>query len=298
MEHPAWLASLLLCACAGRTEAEPEAQQVLGLDLPTPELSESEVEWSEVEREIEAHVCLRAFDIPGHGTVVEPVYGVREVCLLPPPETPLERAVERAWERAIPMINATRHEWEDDARATLSEPDDARKLAAAREVYLRSRSLAELLRHLHPALAEVGLSCPMCPVAVEPTPRTVSWEDFSPYLFAYVWPESAPDASYQLRICIGDNGISELPAPDGALIELGFLAAFHTMRLREQAKAEFVRLQTEPKFARTPDAERTRWLHAELIRSLTSDAEVVRDVCATIEHFHPSTGITVSGCSP
>lgn len=284
--------ALLSVACAGRTG--PDSAVDRGVE---------KVKWEEVRREIEAHVCMREFEVPGYAPFVEPVYGVRAACELPIATTALEIAVERAWEQAAPMISATRHEWLDDARASVSQPDEASMLAAAREVYLRPRSMNELLRHLHPALAEVGLACPSCPMPEPPVARTVSWEEFEPYLSAYVWPEPVePEAEattvvgYELRICIGDNGIHELQTPDGALVELGFLAAFHTQLVHDGAFAEFQRLQADPEFTARSGDERTRWLRAAMAGWVTSDAEVVREVCATIERFRGSTGITVLGC--
>jgi hypothetical protein len=268
------------------------------------------VSWAEVEPAIAELICMYRLEIEGHGPIDEPVFGHREkACKLPPAATPLERAVERAYATASPILNGMMHAWREPVLAAMGTGTGAEQLAAVRKAYLSDRFLGLLLAHLEPELLAEDLHCSDCPPAFVPTPRTIGWDEFVPYLSAYVWPDPVVtprnergkptgEPKYGYHICIGTNGISELPAPDPALVELGFLAAFHNAALRERVAVLFAALRTEDEFLGLPDDDdvRTKWLRARLGPRLAGEHEMRVAVCQTVELFEADTGLTIAEC--
>lgn len=168
--------------------------------------------------------------------------------------------------------------------------------------------MATLLRHLEPALAAQRLRCPDCPHAEPPSRRTVSWAELEPYLAAYIWPDevvtprddrgrSTGKPKLGMHVCVGMNGISEMPQPDPSLVELGFLASFHTEALVERAYAVFRERGADPRFGRLKtDEARTRWLRAEVGPTVVAEPAIRLAVCETIDRFHDDTGLSLEEC--
>jgi hypothetical protein len=226
----------------------------------------------------------------------------------PPPRQPLERAVEKAWKDASPILGSVYRATREPLLAAMTASPDQR-LAAVRRAYLSKRIVGVLMGRLGPALATEGLRCVDCPPPFVPEPRTIDWATFAPYLAAYAWPdpvvtprdargEPNGEPNYGAHICVGTNGVDELPEPDAALVELGFLAAFHNEYFRERAPTLFRELREEAEFTRLrDDAARTLWLRERLGPRLVAEPEIQRTACAAIERFHPDTGIAVLECA-
>ena len=291
---------MLMLACSAAPMPRPEP--------PAPPVSATELRWTEVRPELAALICLKTFDVPGLGLVEDPIEGDRGQCELPPAATPLERAVEKAWKDASPILSSLFRATREPLRAAMTASSDQR-LAAVRRAYLSQRVVGVLISRLGPALASEGLRCVDCPPPFVPEPRTIDWATFARYLAAYAWPdpvvtprdargEPNGEPNYGAHICVGTNGIDELPALDPALVELGFLAAFHNEHFRERAPALFREIRKEAEFTRLrDDAARTRWLRDRLGPRLVAEPEIQRTACATIERFRPDTGIAVPECA-
>jgi hypothetical protein len=258
--------------------------------------------------EIEALVCVATFDVPGHGRIEEPWYGDREHCRLPAANTPLQRAVERAYADARPALIAIRQD-EPALLAALKIEDEAARLAAIRAEYLDQRFFGMLLPRLFAALFAEGLACDGCPEAVRPGPRTIDWSVLVPYVAAYVWPdpvvtprgadgEPSGPPQYSMHICAGLNGVAEMSAPDPDLLIAAFLATIHTDAVHESAKQTFFAMREDPEFTRlTTDEARTAWLRERLGPRVAGDPSILPAVCETLARFHEDTGIAVRECA-
>jgi hypothetical protein len=299
---------MLALACSAAPTQRPEPTAPPRAETP-PESStaSNELRWAQVQPELEALVCLKTFDIPDYGPVEDVVHGDRGQCELPPASTPLERAVETAWKDASLLLGSFYRATREPLLAAMAAPSDQRQ-AEVRRAYLSERIVGVLMSRLGPALASEGLRCVDCPPPFVPTPRTIDWATFAPYLAAYAWPDPvvtpldargkpAGEPKYSAHICVGTNGIDELPEPDVALVELGFFAAFHNEHFRERAFALFREIREEAEFERLrDDAARTQWLRDHLGPRLVAEPEIQRTACEVVERFRPDTGIEVREC--
>ena len=310
MRNALVLASAFATACSRPADpGTPTQPPTTTQALPDPS-DTNEVAWTVVEREVESLICMMTFEIEGHPPFQEPVYGSRERCELPPASTPLEQAVERAYAEAAPLLSAMFRDLAPRLRAALEHDDPEERLRASRAVYLEGRFLGVLMAHLLPALEEQELTCVACPAPHEPPSRAVSWETFSTYLAAYAWPDpvvTPTDArgrptgapKYRMHVCVGTNGIDEIPSPDTALVELAFLAAFETELFLERAPALYEEIRQDPAFVRlTTDEAGTRWLRDELGPRIVAEPELRLAVCHTVSELRPKTGITIDACDP
>ena len=301
-----FLLTVLGCARAEEHASQPPTQPAT-IEPATP--TTVAVSWAEVQPAIEALICMYRVEIEGMDPFDEPVFGHREACKLPPAGTPLERAVERAYATGNPILNAMRHAWVEPVIAAMGTGTGGDQLEAVRSAYLSERFRGLLLAHLEPELLAEDLHCIDCPPPFVPTQRTIGWDEFTPYLSAYIWPDPVVtprtkrgkptgEPKYGMHTCIGTNGISELPAPDSVLVELGFLATFHNEALRERAPILFAALRTEAEFLALPDDDdvRTKWLRAQLGARLAGEHEMRVAVCETVARFEADTGIRISEC--
>ena len=266
------------------------------------------VAWADVRLHLEALVCIVKEQLEGQPPFEGVNVGNRVYCRLPPPATPLERAVDRAWSAALPVVTATGQDESESVRAALRIGAIDARLAAVRRAYLSDRILGLLVAHLAPALAAEGLRCAGLPPPFVPEQRMVAWDTFAPYLSAYAWPDPvitprdargqpSGEPKYTMHICLGINGISELPHPDPALVELGFLASFFNPSFIDRAPALFKDLRDEDEFRRiTDDAARTRWLRHQLGPRLTHERAMRVAVCRTVATFRSDTGIEIREC--
>jgi hypothetical protein len=203
-----------------------------------------------------------------------------------------------------------RHEWKDGVVAALALRDEEERLRAAREAYLYERFIGVLMVHLAPALEAESITCTDCPAPHQPEARTVHWDTFAAYVGAHAWPDPVVtprddrgrptgEPKYSMHVCVGINGIEEIPQPDPALRELGFLAAFHTELFLDRAPKLYAEIRKEPAFLRLKsDDERTRWLRDQLGPRLAADPEIRQAICETTQRLRPETGITLEPCDP
>jgi hypothetical protein len=296
---------MLALACSAAPTQDPEPPPDPTPAEPPP--ATGELRWAQVQPELEALFCLKTFDIPGHGGIEEPMPGDRALCELAPAATPLERAVETAWKDASTLLGGFYRATREPLLAAMAAPSEQRQ-AAVRQAYFSERIVGVLMSRLVPALASEGLRCVDCPASFVPEPRTIDWATFAPYLAAYAWPDPvvtpldargkpAGEPKYSAHICVGTNGIDELPEPDVALVELGFFAAFHNEHFRERAFALFREIREEAEFKRLrDDAARTQWLRDHLGTRLVAEPEIQRTACEVVDRFRPDTGIEVREC--
>jgi hypothetical protein len=308
MRNALVFASVLSIACSRSVETSTPAQPPTTMDAVADSPHANEVRWEIVEGEVESLICMMTFE--GDPPIQQPVYGSREDCKLPPASTQLERAVEQAYADANPLLSAMHRDLSPRVIAALEHDDPEERLRASRAAYLDGRFLGVLVAHLLPALAEQELTCVDCPAPYEPPSRTVSWETFSTYLAAYAWPDPvvtptdargrpAGKPKYSMHVCVGLNGVDEIPSPDTALVELAFLTAFETEPFLERAPALYQEIRRDPAFLRLEtDEERTRWLRDELGPRLVAEPELRRAVCQTVHELRSKTGITIDPCEP
>jgi len=222
--------------------------------------------------------------------------------------TPLERAVERAFADARDVHIAFPDEEAAAQEAVRSE--STTRADAVRAAYFTDRFLAPLQRRLAPLLRAEGLTCADCPPAAVAVTRTVTWDELSPYLAAYVWPDpvvtpAGPNGEpggaprYSMHICVGLNGLSRLPAIDEQLRFAALLAAFHTEALHDRATAALREVLRDPGFiALGNDDARTLYLRERVGPTVAADPNVRAAICATLARFANDVTVRVDGCAP
>lgn len=273
---------------------------------PSPRL----VPWSDVQAAVGETVCVVAEPRIPQGYRVS--VGDRETCGLPPAATPLSRAAQRAFEEARPLMVSVPPVFSavpEGIEAAYSAESDPERNRIAREAYLgHEEFLRVLLPRLRTALRAEGLACEGCP-AFNPTPvRRIAWDDFSPYVTAYVWPDPVrtpvgPDGkasgrpNYSFHICGGLNGVSEMEDPDPVLLRAGFLAAFKTQAIRKQTASHFQGILGESSFRELREDEaRTVYLRKRLTEELHRDAAVREGVCQTLQEFSKDLAVELADC--
>lgn len=301
------MALAILCTLACRAPASP----VVPVTPPvSPAASASEhVSWSQLHEALASQICIAELEIDGQ-QLHEPMFGQREVCKLPPAASPLDHAVDATWRSARPVLDALRGTWAPRVLAVMQDAEQTRKLEAIRRIYLDDAALQRrLIRHALRELAAQNLRCDDCPRPAPPPRRDVDWAEFAPYLAAYAWPDpvatprdaaGAPTGSpaYGMHVCVGLNGIAELPEADAELVGLGFLTSVHNPTFIEEARRYFEELTADPTLARLDDdAARTKWLRAQLGPRVVADTAVRRSVCEVAAGFVEDTGITIRECA-
>lgn len=299
----AWTAVSLLWlgACADpRAPAHPP-------EPPTP--AAPAITWAEIEPVLASHICMQTFEVEGHGKIEEPVFGLAASCDLPAPRTAIERAVERSWTDAAPVLGSMRHAWEHPVRAALEGTPAPTRLAAIRAAYLSGRFADVLARHLARALADEGLDCADCPAPAPVPMRTIPWSSFAPYLAAYAWPdpvETPRDADgnatgapeYHMHVCVALNGLAELPVREPILVEAGFVSSLHNQTFLAQASAIFTAFTTAPELAGLDDDDaRTAWLRARVGAAVAREPAVRRSVCETLAQHRDDLGLVIDECA-
>jgi hypothetical protein len=196
------------------------------------------------------------------------------------------RAAVRA---AQPLIVLATHAYNDfyartTARPVLSRVDADR---TARAAFWADPVLARAIRlRVRLELATRGWRCTDCPDVASPDATHLGWDEFFPFLAAYVWPaQTEPGGAIELFVCADINGAATLPDAEPARLA-GFLAAAsfaaderraHELRALRDAASSVVgmRQQLDAYLAR-PDSRR----HA----------------CAAVAAATWFTGVIVEGC--
>lgn len=298
----------LFCLGLGCTTSRPTPSALVPVPAvpgaETVEASHEGVTWTIVRAEIEDLVCLRAEREVGR---IAAVYGDREACGLAPAETAVQRAVDRAFEEARPVLLTL----QDERRAALDalelEQVDAR-LRGVRRAYVTERFVTALLPRVLTALESEGVRCRDCPRPAAPERRELDWASFEPYLFAYVWPDpvvtprdehgrAVGRPKIRAHICGGINGVAELDEPDSVLLRAAHLAALQTAMLHEQVPRALTTLVQSSVFeALSTDEQRTEFLRRKLGPTIMADPDVRLAVCETLARFQADVGVAITDC--
>lgn len=264
--------------------------------------------WADVREAIAACICVKSFTHEENEYLV-PMAGQCGGCRPDGPGNDIAAAVEKAYEAASPILISLKPPGLDDVQRN----DPARSIEDAtqltREIYLAHEPFLRLMLDRIPAaLTGEGLSCADCPV-YEPLPvRHVAWAGFLPYLDGHVWPDPVVtpedgeetadgERQYMFHVCIGLNGIAEMDNPDPLLTQAGFLAAFHTVEVREIGSEHFGAIIKEEQFTRLDDDDaRTRYLRRRLPEEMSRDATLQPAVCRTLNQIAADIGLVIDEC--
>ena len=266
------------------------------------------VPWTEVRTAVSAPICVLAYSLPDGSEGHNAVTGMRESCKLPPADTPLERAVDKAYERARPLTASLQIEGLSAAYdKELSHDERTRR---AREVYLASEDfLRAVVPRLRDALATENLVCMGCP-EFRPRPvRRLNWAEFAPYLAAHVWPDpvqtptdskgkSAGRPNFSFHVCGGLNGVAEMKDPDASLVRAGFVAAYQNRAFLQRAGTAFGEALSASEFSElTDDEARTRYLRRRVPSATVMDPVARAAACHVLVSFKAELGLEISDCA-
>ena len=239
--------------------------------------------------------------------------GDRRACELPPAITPLEKAVDSAFEDARPLLISVRGFFDavpKNLSPASAETDVEARNRLAREAWL---SHEELLRAVVPrvkaALSANGISCRDCPSFDARPLREIEWDDFSRYVSAFVWPDPvetpvgspgkpAGKPRYSFHICSGLDAASNMkdPDPDPVLLRAGFMAA-SSPAIRERAGDHFGEILNEEGFILLVDDNgRTQYLRDHLAPMLQADPAVRKRTCEVFEKYGADLGLKLTDC--
>lgn len=269
--------------------------------------SPSPMPWGEVRAAVGELICANVHSRPDGREAFSVVAGVREYCKLPPAGTPLQRAVDKACERAQRLIASIHPEGLSAAYEKGLSPDE--RTRRAREAYLASEDfLRAVVPRLSAAMTEEGLTCSGCPEFPPRPVRKATWSEFAPYLAAYVWPDpvrtpkdangtSSGMPNYSFHVCGGLNGIGEMKDPDPLLVRAGFLVAFRNSEFLESAGTHFTETLNEPAFQKLDDDEaRTRYLRNRMPSETVKDPTARVAACRALAEVSVDIGVEVPDC--
>ncbi len=263
------------------------------------------VSWPEALAATRAAICAK--DVDGH---VALRIGVSEACGGPTPSSVLERAVRQAVVQSGSLITSLR--LDETLSALLGDPPrtDASLTQRAQEHVLGdSRVLAILAPRLRTALEEQGIAVLAWPsfASESPVARHVNWEDFRPFLQAFLWPdEQEPELVngtptgrwlYGYHVCLDLNGVEFLRKRDPVLERAAFVAAMDTAQVSEEADAVVETLARDPLFRQSVDpAARTWFLRGTFGREMLLRQRVRSAVCETLAKYAADLGVIVTDC--
>ncbi len=289
---------------AATTSVSPPAASA-NPSTPRAESSSADISWRDARAALAAFICVRDFAAEGQPPRVLPVYG--ENCEHEP-RSPLERAAQRAWADAKPVLSS----WRETHRAAQEAVREAELSDAltvhVRDIYLQDPFLRSLVPRLTRAMAADGLRCVDCPEVHAATATRSDWAEFAPYITAHLWPrdvitprdehgEPTGAPRYSMAICGGLNGVSEMSSPTPALVRAGFVVAANSEVAVQRAFTRFQELVADPAFKSLErDDERTAFLRERLARSLTNDEALRADACAQLATFYADLGLTLAEC--
>ena len=267
----------------------------------------SPVPWVEVRVAVGEPICALVHSFPDGREGYSVTAGRREYCKLPAATTPLQRAVDKAYEGAE-RLTASMH---PDGLAAAYEQGLAPDVRTqrAREAYLSSEDfLRAVVPRLRQSMTEEGLACTGCPEFPPRSVRRATWSEFGPYLAAYVWPDPvqtpkvesgkpAGKVDYSFHVCVGVNGIAEMKDPDPLLVRAGFLAAFGNEEFLERASAQFEKILSAPEFTTLGDDDaRTRYLRDHFGAETVKDPIARVAACRALAEVSKDIGINVPDC--
>lgn len=263
--------------------------------------------WAEIRGAVGEVICARLHGLPDGRERVSVVAGSRKLCALAPAADPLRRAVDKACDQAQLLIAAIHPDGLSAAHEAGLAPDE--RTRRAREAYLTSEEfLRAVLPRLREAMKADGLACSDCPEFSQRPVRKVTWDEFAPYLAAYVWPdpvETPLDASgkpsgmpkYSFHVCGGLNGIGEMKEADPLLVRAAFVATFRNDEFLQFAGEHFQETLNEHAFQTLDDdAARTRYLRSRMPLLTVNDPAARGAVCRAVDAFKADLGFEISDC--
>ncbi len=132
------------------------------------------------------------------------------------------RVVQRS-KAVLPLASAAYERFYKDV--TPGHNKTAADAVARRSFWSDSIINRAILLSVSEALKEGRWQCDDCSVPARPERVEVVWEEFIPFLLAYIWPvQSVPNGPVELFVCGGINGAAELPKME-LLRQTGFLVA-------------------------------------------------------------------------
>jgi hypothetical protein len=148
-----------------------------------------------------------------------------------------------------------------------------------------------LLLRVRLELAGRGWSCEDCPLVATPEPVRLRWEEFFPFLSAYVWPvRSEQSSEIDVFVCSALNGAANLPDSTAAR-QAGFLAAA-SFASDERRARELGEMKGAYNRSQGPTVAGMR----RQIDDYLASPEVRRHVCAAVEDVAWFTGVILEGC--
>lgn len=208
-------------------------------------------------------------------------------------DTKIGEAIRDVVQRArvlLPLASVAYERFDSSAAQPGLTPASANELARSslwsdplltRAIYLQ----VDRSRHEH------DWDCGDCTATKPPTRLEVSWGDFVPYLFAYIWPVQTPEGPVDLYVCSGTNGVAELPALE-PLRQEGFLVAA-ALAQHEPIAAEIERIRARYNMGHTRSAG---GLAQEVHAFVGSSAAARSHACGAAEGIEWFTGVVVREC--
>ncbi|HEY8379349.1 MAG TPA: hypothetical protein VIK91_22800 [Nannocystis sp.] len=243
---------------------------------------------TEVRAEVDRHVCA----VWSEEAQQWSAEFLAETCRTDPAQTELARAIGRAIARArlvVPLASGAYDRFYNSV-GQLARHEQEKADALARGAFWDDPDLerAAWTSVCHELRAE-KLSCGRCETVPAAPKIQLSWQEFVPYLRAYVWPQRGEgDTGIEIFVCSDVNGASELPA-SRERAQAGFLAAAGLaddpeVRVRVMSLAEKHR-------ARSDVAEVKKKLEV-----LLDAPDIRRRVCAALAQTEWFTGVSVRDC--
>ena len=270
-----------------------------------------EVSWQEVRGSIAETICVEpASELPRKFSTW---FGSREKCALAKAATPLERAVEKGFERARPFLIDVSSAYQvfppDLENRYEGAAADERNRIAREALLSRAEFIGPLLPSVVAALSDENLTCKDCPTFDPPSLRTLTWDEFFPYLNGFILPDPVktplgPDGKpsgstrYSFHICSGLDPGSSMIHPDPVLLRSGFLAAFGNPAIQDQVGEHFGEILSEKAFQDLANDElRTSYLRGRLRELLYTDPNVRQAACDALERYVATLGVRIQGGS-
>lgn len=275
--------------------------------LPTGH-ADSTLPWADVRTQVAKTICAVADPDMPHGYWVS--IGDRETCGLPSATHPLERAIDSALEQSRPLLASVPPVFSMEPRgldAVYAAKDPVERNRLAAQAYLQDEGfLKALLPRLQASLRKEGLSCTECPTFGKKTVRRIKWNDFFPYVSAFVSPDpvhtptatEGPDqAHFSFHICSGLPEVMGMKNPDPVLLRAGFVATFPTQAIRERTAHHFGEMLREEAFGKLgTDHAKTYYLREHLVARLRKDPAVQAGVCSTLAEYSRDVGVELADC--
>jgi len=268
------------------------------------------VPWADIRKSIGQTIC--AIADPRMPDGYRTATGDRAACGAPPAAHPLERAIDSAFEQSRPLLVSVPPVFSATPRGlqavfAVKEPAERNRLTA--EAYLQDEDfLRAVLPRLQRNLRKEGLSCAECPAFEPKTMKSLTWDDFFPYVSTFVRPDPVHTPSviegkpagkpeYSFHVCSGLAEMTGVKEPDPVLLRAGFVSAFPARIVRERTFFHFGAILAEDAFKKLEtDQARTEYLREHLDMRLRSDPAFRLAVCSTLAQYSSDLGVALTDC--